>query len=462
MINTKNNSKSINSAYDIASHKDFHVFEFKNKFYLFDIENVIVYEIEIDLYKAILGNDESYVKDILLSSVPENFTNKVRNVPEHKKQEPLTNISLNVAQVCNLSCVYCYGVDGEYGLKGKMNLAVAKKSIDFLIKESEDQKYISITFFGGEPLLNFPLIQECVSYSRIEAHKVKKEISFSITTNGTKFNKEINEYLNSNNFSVIVSFDGDKETQDKNRPTRGGKGSYDSTLPKIKEFLDSRNGKATARATVTNHTVDLSNLTKKLKEIGFNNAFSSVATVSDYASKNRGVESIGIEDEQMKRIFETEDNEARRIFSTVKNRGALNELSGSKIWNFLMQLKTKNKSYHPCGVGRKMVGIAINGDVYPCHRFVGEEKFKLGNVSNFDSDKRAKYSKSYTKDHPVCSKCWAKYQCGGAGCIQDNEVMMGDIKSLNLRYCTELKYQLKHAIHIYNSLEVDDLNYLFS
>ena len=446
-----------NPIYEIASHERFHVYGFQDKFYLFDIETVNAYEIEEELFFLFNEKDQSYIESFLnLNPTPK------PPGPETVVEEPLGNISLNVAQVCNLSCVYCYGVDGEYGLKGKMNEDTAKKSIDFLIRESKTQKNISITFFGGEPLLNFPLIKKSVEYSREQARKHGKKISFSITTNGTKFNEEINAYLNENNFSVMVSFDGDQETQDKNRPFRGGKGSYENTLPKIKQFLESRDGRATARATVTNYTSDLKSLKRKLKDIGFKSANATIATVSDFANDNRGVLTVNVEDTMMDEIHAADNNEAREILFTIKQRKELAEFRTSKIFNYIFALKEKKKSKYACGVGRKMVGIAINGDVYPCHRFVGDDKFKLGNVENFESASRAKYSESYVDKHPVCSKCWAKYQCGGGGCIQDNQVTKGDVDNINTRHCSELKHQLKHAISIYNALDEEDMKFLFS
>lgn len=444
--------------YDMSSHGRFHLFNFEGLFFIFDVEEVLAYEIEKDLYGLLLDKDSTFIEDLLDSKqITFNHINE-----SEVKEEALTNISLNVAQVCNLSCVYCYGVDGEYGLKGKMNEETAKKSIDFLIKQSKEEKAVSITFFGGEPLLNFPLIKKCVDYAQEKSKEFNKIIKFNITTNGTKFNKEVNAYLNKYNFNVIVSFDGDQETQDKNRPFRGGKGSYEQTLPKVKEFLESRNGNATARATVTGYTSDLKSLKRKLKDIGFRNANATVATVSEYASNNRGVSTIDVEDEMMKDVYVAEDNEAKEILFLIKNRKSLSEFRSSKILNFIYSLKEKRKSRNACGVGRRMVGIAINGDVYPCHRFVGEEKFKLGNVEDFGEGKRREYSVSYLDKHPVCSKCWAKYQCGGGGCIQDNEVMMGDVNNINLRHCSQLKYQVKHAINIYNQLNEDDIIYLFS
>ena len=449
MIENSNN-------YEVASHDRFHVYAFENKYFVFDIATVSCYEIEENLFMIFLTSKQNNIEKIL------NLEHINSSVPLKPLQpEALSNISLNVAQVCNLSCIYCYGVDGEYGLKGKMDEETAKKSIDFLIAESKDQKHISITFFGGEPLLNFPLIKKCVDYSNKQAKKASKKLSFSITTNGTLFRKEVNDYLNKNNFSVLVSFDGDQETQDKNRPFRGGKGSYDKTLPKIKEFLTSRNGNATARATVTNHTSDLKLLKTKLKDLGFRRANATVATVSEFANENRGVESKSFEGDRMQDIYDSEDMEAREILAAIKNKNSLSPYSSSKILQSIYQLNDKNKSRFACGVGRKMVGIAINGDVYPCHRFVGEEKFKLGNVENFDSSSRTKYSESFTDSHPVCSKCWAKYQCGGGGCIQDNEVMKGDVNNVNIRHCVELKYQLKHAINIYSSLDQEDIKFVF-
>ncbi len=455
------NISDLSKKYDVASHIDYHVFNFENNYYIYDVESINVFEIDKELHDLLLKEDVDFLKDIL-SNVPDNLIKDKLEISDRVEPEPLTNISLNVAQVCNLSCVYCYAVDGEYGLKGKMTHPVAKKSVDFLIKESRNAKNISITFFGGEPLLNIPVLKDTVDYALKKAKEADKKMSFSITTNGTKFDKDINDFLNKHNFSVVISFDGDKETQDKNRPFRGGEGSFDKTLPKIQEFLKTRNGNATARATVTSQNTDLKYLKDELKNYGFKRANATVVTVSDYAKENRGVDTIDVNDKEMFKIYESEDFEAVKLLDAIKNQKPLGGFGGSKILRFLRQLKKKNKGTSFCGAGRKMVGISINGDVYPCHRFVGEEKFKLGNISDFDSNSRTKYSDSYTQKHPVCSKCWAKYQCGGAGCIQDNEVMMGDVNNINIRHCAQLKYQLKHAINIFNNLTEKDLNYLFS
>lgn len=446
--------------YDIASHEDYHLYEFRGHFYVYDVEQMNVFEVSSKLYFKLQAAGKPAIEALVKRTDPKSGSAKRRVEPQTPAAQPLTYISLNVAQVCNLSCVYCYGVDGEYGTKGKMTEETAFKSVDFLIKESTHEKQISIGFFGGEPLLNFPLMKKVVDYSRIAAKNAGKRITFSITTNGTLFSDEVNEYLNRNNFSVIVSFDGDEEAQNKNRPFRGGRNSYEEIKPKIEKFVASRKGRATARATITNHTTDLNVIRKKLLEMGFNKANATVATLSEYALTNRAVNKV--EGEQIYNIMDAHEGEADELLEAIRNRHLPADLKGSKIMRYLTQLRKKNKNYHPCGVGRRMVGISITGDVYPCHRFVGVDKFKLGNVSDFKTENRAHYSKSYTQSHPVCSKCWAKYQCGGGGCIQDNEVMMGDVNKINTRHCSELKHEVKLAIHIYNSLDPEDKKFLFA
>ena len=441
-------------AYDVASHGNFHVFSYKDSFYLYDIAQMNAYEIDEGLYLKLITNrnGSDFFENFIKSLPAKNIKVRLTDV-----NYPIHNLVLMVAQVCNLSCVYCYGVDGEYGTKGKMNEEVAYKSVDFLIKQSGDVQTISITFFGGEPLLNFPIIKKVVDYSRKKAKEAKKTVSFSITTNGTKFNDEINAYLNQNNFGVLVSFDGDEEIQNSNRPYKNGKGSYANTLPKIQAFLKSRNGNATARATITNFSHDLDDLKKRLINLGFRRAHATPATVSEFALDKRGIEKVS--DFQYDTLLTNIEKEADEILDAIVNRKDLSGFIGNPIVINITQLINKTKSMNPCGAGRAMLGVSITGDLYPCHRFVGNEKFNLGNLDSFDKASKETYVNNYTENHPVCSKCWAKYHCGGRGCIHDNEVTMGDVNNVNIKHCTILKYGLKNSIHIYNSLNEQDREY---
>lgn len=443
--------------YETSSHGNFHVFEYSDNYYIFDIEKVNLYKVNQKVYLDINIKGLEHIKTLLnyIQNNEENY-----HTSKEDRNNPLSSISINVAQVCNLSCVYCYGVDGEYGTKGKMNSQTGEQSIDYLFRESKDIKHVNINFFGGEPLLNFPLIKELVGYSKTEGTKLGKTVSFSMTTNGTLFSTEVNEFLNSHKFSVMVSIDGDAEGQDKNRPYRSGGGSYDKIKPKIKEFLKSRNGNASARATITSHNSNVSEIEKHLKdEFGFRKVNSTVATLSQHAIEHRNVKPIS--ENNHFEILTKIQVDGFELLQMIKNRENLQKIQNSKLFTYLTKIQDKSKSYFPCGVGRTFVGISINGDIFPCHRFVGDENHKLGNI-NDDHVDRSMYSKSYTKTHPVCSNCWAKYFCGGGGCIQDNEITNGNVKNLNTKFCTNLKMELKVSLHLFSQLTSEDKMYLFN
>lgn len=449
------------SEYDIASHGNYHVFSFKDKFFFYDIINMSAYEINESLYnKLIFNREDSDLFKTLLTAL--HINNNQTNVYGRQYSRGVLTISLNVAQVCNLSCVYCYGVDGEYGTKGKMKEDAAFRSVDFLIDQSRNERGVCIHFFGGEPLLNFPIMKKVVTYSLEQARVKNKKMVFSITTNGTKFSDEVNAFLNKHNFNVIVSFDGDEDMQNKNRPFKKGNGSYAVTKPKIEKFLKTRNGNASARATVTNHSYDLKELKNRLKSMGFKQANATVATLSEFALENRNVNNLN-EQQKINMLLESNE-ETESILKAIKNRDKelLAEVSDSTVTLYIKQLHQKEKKYFACGVGRGLLAISITGDIYPCHRFVGNDDFKMGNIDSYDGSTAVEYSKSYTESHPVCSNCWAKYHCGGGGCIHDNYTTKGAVDNINTEHCTRLKNDLKNAIFLFSSLNKGDKDFLFS
>ncbi|MCZ8330256.1 MAG: SPASM domain-containing protein [Flavobacterium sp.] len=389
----------------------------------------------------------------------EDLIPKSNSIDTKPNSQRITNIHLNVAQVCNLVCGYCYGIDGEYGLKGKMNEGNALNAINFLIKNSGDEKELRVVFFGGEPLLNFPMIKTVVDFCDKKAKEVDKIFNYSIVTNGTKFNDEINYFLNKNNFEVTVSFDGDKETQDVNRPFRGGKGSYEDILPKVKKFLETRNGNATARATITNHSKDLLFYRDNLKEIGFKNSFVEAVTLSDFSKENYNVNDLT--SDQRKQLLEYDKKEIEAFAKAIKSREDLSDFMGSKYIVYIKQLLSKKKNPQYCGVSRSMRGIAVNGDVYPCHRFVGDNNFKLGNVNlNGEKKEKEKYDIDFINDHPQCKGCFAKHYCGGGGCIHNNYVKNGSITELDQEHCIKMHHKIKTLFSFYSSLNLEDRKYL--
>ncbi|WP_394758464.1 radical SAM protein [Flavobacterium sp.] len=422
--------------------------EFEGDYFVYDVENVNLYKIEESLFQSIITNEIS-INDIIPLK---------ENLVSISNERFLTNIHLNVAQVCNLSCGYCYGVDGEYGLKGKMKEGNALKAIDYLIENSGSERTLEVIFFGGEPLLNIPMIKIVVDYCKEKEKINSKKIKFGIVTNGTLFNKEINKYLNDYNFNVVISFDGDKETQDKNRPFRGGKGSYDSILPKIKTFLDSRDGNATARATITNHSKELLHYRNNLKEMGFKSSFVQPVTLSDYSKENYDIDEVS--EEQNLKLIEYDKNEIKELLSKVKKRENLDDFKGSKYVLYLKQFLSKTKNTQYCGVSRSMRGIAVNGDIYPCHRFVGDNKFKIGRVDTKNDGAEEEFDIDFVNNHPQCKGCFAKYYCGGGGCIHNNYVKNGNIKELDQEHCIKMHHKIKSLFKFYSDLDINDRLYL--
>ncbi|CAM1340023.1 SPASM domain-containing protein [Tenacibaculum amylolyticum] len=422
--------------------------EVQQTYFIYDIEGVNLYKIDRKLYESLKTNEVSFDEVIPISN-----NDLVTNAKKH-----ISNIHLNVAQVCNLVCGYCYGIEGEYGLKGKMKEGNALRAIDYLIENSGDEKKLTVVFFGGEPLLNFPLIKTVVDYCVKKEKEISKKIGFEIVTNGTKFDDEINNFLNHFNFEVTISFDGDKETQDKNRPFRGGKGSYDKTLPKIKSFLDSRNGNATARATITNHSKDLLHYRNNLRSMGFRNSFVEVATLSDFSKEKYNLEDT--DTLQKKNLIKYDKDELNEFLVNIKERNSLSYFKSTKYAKYINQLITKSKKVDFCGVSRSMRGIAVNGDVYPCHRFVGDNDFKIGNVKNENNNKEKEFDLDFVNTHPQCKGCFAKYYCGGGGCIHNNYIKNGAIDKLDLEHCHRMHNKIKSLFKFYDDLTLEDRKYM--
>ncbi|MDD2984759.1 radical SAM protein [Flavobacterium sp.] len=425
--------------------------EFEQNYFIYDVESFNLYNIDENLYQSVKNNEVS-IEELIPHSKDAESNSNLKN---------LTNIHLNVAQVCNLVCGYCYGIDGEYGLKGKMNKGNALNAIEYLIKNSGNEKILKVVFFGGEPLLNMPMIEEVVSFCKAKELEVPKKFKFAIVTNGTKFDDVVNDFLNINNFEVTVSFDGDKDTQDVNRPFRGGKGSYESILPKVKKFLESRNGNATARATITNHSKELLYYRDNLKKIGFKNSFVEAVTLSDFSKENYNVNDLT--EDQRKQLLEYDKKELEEFTKAIKQRESLEEFLGSKYVVYLKQFINKVKNNQYCGVSRNMRGIAVNGDIYPCHRFVGNSDFKIGKVDSSNDEKNEKkYDVDFINDHPQCKGCFAKYYCGGGGCIHNNYVKNGSITELDQEHCLKMHHKIKSLFSFYNSLDTSDREYLIN
>jgi uncharacterized protein len=396
---------------------------------------------ELREVKAIRNGQKEYAKS---EPLPESF--------------PLQTIVLNVTNQCNLSCQYCYefGEDKVATPEGKpkfMAWETAKSSVDYLFAESQGRKSVHITFFGGETLMNFPLLKQVVAYARTRAQELKVNIDFSLTTNATLLSPTIIEYLAENAIGVTVSMDGPKEMQDKFRVFSNGRGSYDIIKPKVQNLLAKhRTRPIAARVTMTSGAMDVKKIYQHLKhELGFYEVgFAPVTTSPDrlYSINEPGMDSVleqfsALADEYLEFALRGEHHG----FSNVSD--TLSELH-----------QGVNKSL-PCGAGLGMVGVGPSGDIAPCHRFVDSDQHVLGNVTTgIDKEKQSDFLTRGNIDTKYdCHECWARPLCAG-GCHHEAFVRYGDTGHANLHYCDWIRGWTDKCLQVYGAIAAQNPSFL--
>lgn len=380
--------------------------------------------IEFLLEKDILKNDS---KDLT----------KIENNTPSKGELNIKSIVLFMIQECNLRCTYCYGEGGEYSHKGIINLDTAKKSVDFLFDNSKDKK-IAMAFFGGEPLLNFGLIKDIVSYAKKKEEETGKSINFAITTNGTLLTDEITDFLIENKFTITISIDGCKELHDVNRFYANGKGTYDTVIKNTRRLVE--NAAVSARATITNTNFDMVKNFYDLYKLGFKRVNMAPCTEmlddDSFAKYTKSFESLLGEYDKML----TEGK-----YKEVQALGEINKK--------IQKVDMGGTATRFCGSLSSGLAIDVNGNIYPCHRLVGKDEFLVGNVfEGMDEEKYANLDADMlVSSHDKCSDCWAANLCGG-GCISDNYGKTGSIKNPNERSCDYTKQTYEAIIKYYVQL----------
>ncbi len=365
---------------------------------------------------------------------------------------PLTTMVLNITNQCNLSCTYCYEygedkiVDTENGKQPKfMSADTARESVDFLLRQGESNRAMHLTFFGGETLLNFPVVKSTVAYARARAAGNGKQIDFSLTTNATLLRPEIIEFLAENNIGVTISIDGPKEAQDQFRVFKSGVGSYDIVAPKIKELLKRHRSRPIgARVTLTSKTLDIIQTFRHLRdEVGFFEVGFAPVTTSpsrEYAIENAGYDRMLSAFEQLAWEYRDSAVEGRHHgFSNVKD--TVEEIH-----------KGMSKAY-PCGAGLGLMGVATDGDVALCHRFAGSGEHTLGNVrTGIDKLVQIGFLEKHHVDHKTdCSVCWARPLCAG-GCYHEAHTRYGDTARANLHYCDWIRAWTDLCLRVYGDI----------
>lgn len=354
-------------------------------------------------------------------------------VLSRKKDFHIKALCLNIAHDCNLRCGYCFASTGDYhGGRKLMPLEVAKKAIDFLIQNSGNRKRLEVDFFGGEPLLNFDVVKATVEYGRSIEKEYGKHIGFTLTTNATLLDDNIMDYLNENMDNVVLSIDGRKNVNDNMRKTINEKGTYDIILPKIKRFLEKRGEKSHyIRGTFTAHNLDFVNDVLSFADEGFKEiSIEPVIAPSDreYAIKEEHLDTIMKEYEKL----------ADKIIEYEKSGKPF------RFYHYMIELDggpCVYKRVSSCGSGVEYFAVTPDGDLYPCHQFVGREGYLMGNVFEGikNSDIQKKFSENTVYHKAKCNECWAKFYCSG-GCQANADAFCGDLK---VPYELECKMQRK-------------------
>ncbi|MBQ8120713.1 MAG: thioether cross-link-forming SCIFF peptide maturase, partial [Ruminococcus sp.] len=353
---------------------------------------------------------------------------------------PIKAMCLHVSHDCNLRCKYCFASTGDYK-EGRMlmSLETGKKALDFLIEKSGDRKFLEVDFFGGEPTLNFDVVKQLVEYGRSREAEANKKFRFTITTNGILLTDDMIEFINKEMNNVVLSIDGRKEVNDRVRVRVDGSGSYDRILPNFKKVVESR-GKDKdwyVRGTYTKYNLDFSNDVMHLFEQGFDQI--SVEPVMADPSMP-----YAITQADLPRIFD-EYEELMKKITEVRNSGKF-----INFFHFMLDLDQGPcaiKRLRGCGCGNEYVAIAPNGDIYPCHQFVGNEEYKMGSLNDgsFNDDMKAEFAAAHVYSKPECKKCWAKFYCSG-GCNANNYIYAGDIHNAYKLSCEIQKKRLECAI----------------
>lgn len=352
---------------------------------------------------------------------------------------PVKAMCLNIAHDCNLRCKYCFASTGDFG-KGRklMTFETGKKAIDFMLEKSLDRKNLELDFFGGEPLMNFDVVKQIVEYARSKEAEYDKKFRFTITTNGLLLDDDKMEFINKEMSNVVLSIDGRKSVNDYMRIRVDGSGCYDKIMPAFKKLVSLRGDKEYyVRGTFTKHNLDFADDVFDL----YNNGFDQISVEPVVCE---ATEDYAITEKELPAIFKEYENLAERILENERKGGKFN------FFHFMLDLDQGPcaiKRLRGCGCGNDYVAVTPDGDIYPCHQFVGIEEFKMGNIDEgtFNTEIKSYFSKTHVYTKPECKKCWVKFYCSG-GCNANNFQYAGDVHNVHKLSCQLMKKRLECAI----------------
>ena len=381
---------------------------------------------------------------------PDNFEPMAGKLKQ-KSAGVIKALCMHIAHTCNLNCSYCFASQGKYhGDRALMSFEVGKRALDFLVENSGSRHNLEVDFFGGEPLMNFDVVKQLVAYARSIEKEAGKNFRFTLTTNGMLIDDDVIEFANKECSNVVLSLDGRKEVHDRYRVDYAGNGSWERIVPKFQKLVEAREGKNYyMRGTFTHANPDFLKDIEKMLELGF-----TELSMEPVVGPESDPSSLTAEDLPV--VLEQYENLAELMLKRHR------EGKPFTFYHYMIDLKGGPciyKRISGCGSGTEYMAVTPWGDLYPCHQFVGEEKFKLGNVfdgvSNFEAQEDFAACNVYSR--PECRECWARLYCSG-GCAANAYHSTGSVRGVYKYGCELFKKRMECAImlEVAKTLETEE------
>lgn len=348
-------------------------------------------------------------------------------------------LCLHIAHTCNLNCSYCFASQGKYqGERALMTFEVGKQALDFLIANSGTRRNLEVDFFGGEPLMNWDVVKQLVAYARSIEKEHNKNFRFTLTTNGMLIDDEIIDFLNKEMDNVVLSLDGRKEVHDRFRKDYAGKGSYDKIVPKFQRLVEKRGGTGYyVRGTFTHYNVDFTNDIFHMADLGFTELSMEPVVCSPD-------DPCALTQEDLPKVKEQYEILAKEMIKRRK------EGRPFTFYHYMLDLKNGPCIYKRitgCGSGTEYMSVTPWGELFPCHQFVGDPKYSLGDiwngVKNTEAQDEFRSCNAYAR--PECKDCWAKFYCSG-GCAANAYHATGRINGIYEYGCELFKKRIECAV----------------